>query len=206
MKRTAFSSDFTCADEAFLPEYVRITMKIIDLPCKYMQSLPLSTSLSLLSLAFTGSRGSRCQLLDNGTAVSRSAKELHAPRGGIKPISSCQSRWHIMDSSINMWMNGKEGWERWWDRQKWMQAGKWGRTWDGWRQDEGINWWREEGRCKMDNGDCLDWEIKGRQVSGNALIAFFQLVLMHDSKTIKKRKEKLNEDPFKVTAIKEWNW
>lgn len=29
------------------------------------------------------------------------------PGGGIKPISSCQSTLHIMDSSIDTWMNGQ---------------------------------------------------------------------------------------------------
>lgn len=50
----------------------------------------------LLFPSLTGSQGSRCQLLDNRTAVSRSAKELQAPRGWIKSISGCQSPWHIM--------------------------------------------------------------------------------------------------------------
>lgn len=42
------------------------------------------------------SQGSRCQRVDNTTAVSRAAKELKGPRGWIKPISSCQSPRHIM--------------------------------------------------------------------------------------------------------------
>lgn len=44
------------------------------------------------SFSLNGSLGvTGCQLSDNRTAVSRSAKEPQAPRGWIKSISSCQS-------------------------------------------------------------------------------------------------------------------
>lgn len=62
--------------------------------------------IALISLLLPAdSQGSRCQRLDNTTAVSRAAKELKGPRGWIKPISSCQSPQNI----IAMWPFGLIG-------------------------------------------------------------------------------------------------
>lgn len=92
-ERALFFFNLTCWKDTYVLKWVH--RKPYSNKNKRYESFSL-ISPPLLSLSLTGSQGSQCQLLDNRTAVSRSAKELQAPRGWIKPISSCQSPWHLM--------------------------------------------------------------------------------------------------------------
>lgn len=104
--------------------------------------------------------------------------------------------------SIRGWMEGRAGEKVGQTKTDAKRAVR--EDWDRWRQDGGINWWREERECKRVNGDWLDWKMKGTQVSRNQMgfwMCWFLFWSLDLCITV-------NQDiaPHEEIIIKYWKW